>query len=358
MNAIQNATRNAILFLLVLGLTPIYSESVMEKASAKRVQLIKVLRTLRPMINNFPCEPFPECMPPEAGDKQGMQATERPKRFEDAKRVYQEGLIYYFEGNYVNAWSRFLDTEMRVEALLEGLSQFYIDRTDEMMRDAIEKKDENNPTDKSVVEITIDYGPGSKLVRDYTRDREAPHTERRYEPREVHYFYNRYRIEKNMEKGYEHLGLAKTARMRALTVDKNLAPGQKIDHHHRALRIDYYLDSIYLARRAKLNAEFIFGLKYPYDNYYLQNPFGKTETTRNKTGESVTTDGVTMNWSENSYIYPANLNPVFDKAIPDKYRRDAVDAREMRYADEVDTAIKLRYQQKKPPSFQGGQTTP
>ena len=133
--------------------------SVAEKAQIKRIELVKYLRHVKPLVYNFPCTPFPDCYQiPEGGSK--FQQGERVDLFKDIKRVYQEGTIYYFEGNYLNSYNRFLDAQVRVERLLEDLSQFYLDRTEQMLRDSVEKKNPNDPDDMSVVDIQVEYGPG------------------------------------------------------------------------------------------------------------------------------------------------------------------------------------------------------
>ena len=103
------------------------------------------------------------------------------------------------------------------------------------------------------------------------------------------------------------------------------------------------LDSIELARQAKLNAEFIFALKYPYKNYYMINPTGKTEKIDNENGEVPTIHGIKMNWAKNPYAFPKNLHPIFDLRVPQKWHRDLVDAREKRFDDEIDVHMRFRY---------------
>lgn len=340
------------------------AESVAEKASQKRNELIGYLREIRTMTYNFPCDPYPDCMAaiPQAQPGQPAQKAvpERIKLFMDIKRIYQEGMVYLYEGNYVNSYSRMLDSQVRVEQLLEGLSQLYLDRSEAFLRDAIEKKDPNDPADMSATDISIDYGPNSDKRRQFKKNREIPRDSRTYDPRETHYAYNKYEIERNVAMGYKHLGLAREARRRALTVDANLAPHQRIEPHHRKLRIEFYLDCIRMARLAKLNGERIYQLKYPYDNYALISPFGKTEKIegdnprqpsfpviagqeRDWSTDENSTDANKKPDKSNPYIFPANMNPVFDLRVPEKYRRDASDARDQIYDDQLDININYRY---------------
>jgi len=374
----------ALLSFLCLPLV-VYAESVAEKASEKRNELIRYLREIRTMSYNFPCDPFPDCaaaLPQQTTPATGTTPAttqpsapalpERVKLYNEIKKIYQEGMVYLYEGNHVNSYNRFLDSQARVEKLLEGLSQLYLDRTELMMRDAIEKKDATDPIDRSATDISIDYGANSDKRRDFTKNREIPRDSRAYNPREVHYAYNKYEIERNIEQGYKMLGQAREARRRALTVDANLAPNQRLDPRQRRARIEFYLESIQLARQAKFNAERIFQLKYPYDNYALMNPYGKTEAIRGDAPRAAvlpTIGGEKRDYSvnpnpspiapvldhpqyqstgkaedkSNPYIYPAKLNPVFDLRIPEPYRLDASDARDQIYDDQIDINVKYRY---------------
>ena len=319
--------------------------SVAEKAQKRRIEIIHYLRFMKPMIMNFPCEPFPDCYIKLKKEKKLKEAP-RAAAFAEVKRVYQEGMIYFYEGQYLKAYNRFLDSQSRTEAILEGLSQHYINRTEVMLREAIEKKTEADPTDMTVVDVSIEYGPDSKKRRDFSDLRESPNTSRRYDPKEVHWAQNKWYIEQNVKKGYERLGLARKARGLALQVDKNFKKEQKITPTERQKRIEFYLAAIKLCRQAKRNAAYIYQLKYPYDNYAIFNQFGTTEAGRFEAETTPKIENVSMNWSKNPYVLPKRLHPVFDLRLPAKYRRDASDSRNMVYEEEVDILIRMRYYDK------------
>lgn len=345
----------AVLLCLTLGVfvapqaTNAYS--VAEKAQLKRIELVQYLRKLKPMVYNFPCKPFPECYQPPEDGKIYTQTGARVDLFKDIKRVYQEGTIYYFEGNYLNAYNRFLDAQVRTERLLEDLSQFYLDRTEQMLRDSIEKKNPDDPEDMSVVDIQVEYGPASRKRRDFQNDRDAPLSKRRYKAKEAHWAYNKYRIEKNVEKGYEHLGLAKLARQRALRVDRNLTKNQRLTPAQRKARIEFYLGSIRMAQLAKVNGAFLYQLKYPFDNYALHNVHGFSEGGRFEERAVPKIEDIRMNWTENPYVLPKKLHPAFDLSMPAVYRRDISDAQGMIHEEEVDILVRMRYYDDKPESF-------
>ena len=344
------------LLILAIAFTVPYrtveSFSVAEKARAKRLEVISYLREMRPMVFNFPCEPFPDCNADADNDGEAVDLKKRVKDYNQIKRVYQEGLVYFFEGSYVNAYNRFLDSQRRTQNLLEEVSQSYLDRTEHMLRDAIEQKTPDSEEDLSIVDISVEYGPSSRLRKDFDEDRESPNEERRYNPRLHHYMINKYHIEANMEKGYKQLGLARKVREKAIMVDSGLPKHRKTTPDHIKKRIEFFLASIRLARHAKSNAYFIFQHKYPYDNYALQNPNGKTETRDENVGNIPTLDGKQMIWTENPYLSLKKLHPIFDLRLPDKYRRDAIDIRSEVYTEEVNQNVKFKYHKKKPESLQ------
>lgn len=322
------------------------AESIIEKSETKRIELMEYFRLLRPMAYNYPCYPFPECLSGVSMEKPG----ENVEKYKVAKRFLQEGIMFHYEGNYVNSYNSFLEGQKYLEEILESVSQTMIDRAAEMMQAAIEKKNPADPRDANAIDISIDFGRKSENMRDYKKVRDAAYEDKRYDPRQHHFAMNRYQIEKNIEMGYRHLALAKMARQKGIDVDKYFRPGQQISPDQINKRIEFYVVSIDLARKTKLNAEYIFHLKYPYDNYSLMNPFGKTEKFDKapKPPETPTIAEVKMNWSENPYLLPKDLKPIFDLTFPEEFRRDAVDARNARYDNEFDINLMLKYIKNKP----------
>ncbi len=337
--------------LLTFFQSPVAAQSVMEKTVQQRNDLIRYLRAMRPMAFNFACDPVPECINsvPEAERKN--EPWERIKKYNEAKKIYQEGLIYLYEKDYINAYNRFLDAQTRVEHILEDLSQAYIDRTEIMLRDSIEVKDpEAGDLDLSVVDISMEYGPKTQKRRDFQIPREAGIEDRRYHPKTHRFAKNKYHIEENMKKGYEHLFLAKEARTKGLNAGVNLPTHRDERVVARRKKIEHFLDSIRMARLAKFNAEKIYHLKYPFDNYALQSPFNKTEHDKrnNKQGQDPVIDGFLMEWHKHPYLLPKNLHPIFNLSIPEKYRIDVVDIRDWRYDDERNVFLEFKYQKVAP----------
>ncbi|MBM9501887.1 hypothetical protein JWG44_16655 [Leptospira sp. 201903071] len=362
--------KRLILILIAISILPlsVFGEAVSSKAYKKRVELLTYLRVIEPIVRNYKGEVAGgqnqqnTGTQPATGNQTGTTPEpegDRVKKYKELKRLYQEGLQYYFENNHVNAYRRFLEAQLGTEMLLEELSQYYVERSDEILKAAIEKKNQNNPEDRNLVDIAIELSKNSYIVKDMTADRESPLTRRMYNPREFHYVTNKYAIEKNMETGYKFLGLAKETRNNALKIEKHLEKHQKLQPSHRKHRIEHYLAAIQLCRDARANAINIFKLKYPYDNYFLFKSDAKTEAIKDDEGkagpsEAVTLQGATYDFSQNPTLeYDHRMSPVFDRRIPEEYRRDAVDVLEKIFDDEVKNRIFLKWDPEKRKQLMG-----
>ena len=106
-----------------------------------------------------------------------------------------------------------------------------------------------------------------------------------------------------------------------------------------------------MAQQAKINAAFLYQLKYPFDNYALHNVHGYTEQGEFEERAVPKIEDVRMNWTENPYVLPKSLHPAFDLSLPAQYRRDTSDSQGMIYEEEVDIVVRMRYYDDKPESF-------
>ncbi|MCC5814417.1 MAG: hypothetical protein JJT78_06650 [Leptospira sp.] len=334
--------------LFWIPLTEAMAQAVSLKAYDKRVEIITYLRELEPMVRNFPGND-PEGKPVTTMYAEEGKQGHRIVKYEEIKRIYQEALQYYFEGQYVASYRRFLEAQIAIEKMTEELSQLYVLRAEEMMKTAMERKNPNNPLDKTIVDISIEYGKGTYTRNVMAENREAPYSRRMYEPKEYHYVTNRYGIEKNIEMGYQFLGLAKQARIDALAVEKHLEKHQTLNPRKRKFRIEKYFGAINLCRDSKANAVNIFKLKYPYDNYYLQKSDAKRESFRDIDnneieGDVVKLEGTTYDFTKNPYIkHDRRLQATFDIRVPEQFRVDLADSRGRVYEKDTDSQLFLRY---------------
>jgi hypothetical protein len=340
---IKSMTGKTMKILLVLlaflaGLTQVQADPVMSKANETRVDLLKYLRTLEPIVRNYPGK-----------DKDGKEASfeapagaegDRIVKYNAIKRLFQEGVMYYYEGRYPNSYRRFLEAQLNVENLLEDISQMYIESTDEILKASLEKKDakgddngeyKNATIDKDFVDISVEYGRGSDIISNFKTNRETPAYGRIYEPREYHYAINKGKIENSVSTGYKLLGQAKAAKLYALKLEQRLERHQKLQPDHRKFRIEKYIDVVTKCRDAKKVAFNIYSLKYPLDNEYLQKD------------EKFKLEGEENNYRVNPYVVQAKLHPLFDNRIPAIYRRDAVDVMGRVFIDDVNEMIKFKH---------------
>lgn len=361
--------KKLLVFTIAMFVAPaiLHGEAVSMKAYKKRVELLTYLREIEPIVKNYPGDPK------NAQNQQGQQPAagaqqqgdgDRLAKYKELKRLYQEGLLYFFEGNHVNSYRRFLEAQLGMEILLEEISQTYVERTEEILKTALEKKNPSNPQDRALVDIAVEYGTGSYARADIKENREAPFFRRMYNPREYHYVTSKYVIEKNMELGYHFLGEAKETRNNALKIEKHLEKHQKLQPVHRKFRIEQYLAAINLCRDARANAINIFKLKYPYDNYFIQRSDAKSEELRNEYGEItpaevVSIEGITYDFTQNPLVrLDARMSPVFDKRIPDEYRRDAVDVLGRVFDDEIANRLYLKWDFEKRKALLGDKVPP
>ncbi len=325
-----------VLFTFLLGsFSHLYADGIMAKVYELRVDLLKYLRNVEPMVRNYPGK-----------NKEGKEADfeapegqegERIAKYNDIKRLFQEGIMLYYEGRYSNSYRRFLEAQLNLENLLEELSQYYIETTDEILKASIERKAndadyanlDDKKYDKDIIDISVEYGRGSYTVRQHGEDRESPIVGRGYAPREFHYRVNKSQIEGSVETGYKMLGLAKDTRLRALKIERSLEKHQKLQPEHRKFKIERYLEVIARCRDARLAAMNIFRLKYPYENEYLQKD------------EKVELVGVSNNYRLNPFTNISKPHPIFDRRIPAHFRRDAVDIDGRIFIEEVNNKIKL-----------------
>lgn len=361
----QTMKKIIISLTLIFGFQSLFAEPIMSKAYQKRVELLGYLRTLEPIVKNYrgnDKDGKPALLKAEAG-KEG----ERIKRYSEIKKLFQEGLTDYFEGDYSNSYRRFLEAQVDTEQLLEEISEFYIEGTAEILKAAVfvkDAKDYEDPAfdakegnkkvgdslkdvDRELVDISVEYGRGSKNVNEFRENREAPYVSRQYDSKEYHFATNKYAIEQNTEAGYKALGQAKKARIEALKIERNLERHQKLQPVHRKYRIEKYMDVIARCRDAREAAINLFRLKYPYDNYYLQKDdkttLGKIVLTDAKGEETVADKGKSMNYRLNPHVWPKNINPVYDRRIPERYRRDASDLLGKVYEEEVEENVQLKF---------------
>lgn len=287
------------------------------------------------MAYNFPCRDLPKC-----AEGKAIEELERVKEYNEIKRIYQEGLILFFEQDFLSTNAKFNDAARRTDRMLEGLSQTYLDRAGDMLRAVVQQKDPKDKTDLSLVDIMIEFAPNSQLRQTLATDR-VPDSKRTYDPKIYRYVVARDRIGQSLARGFAYLKDAKAVRQRALSVQKTDPTKGELPADLLPQRIDYYMASIRTARLAKLNAATVFRLKYPHANYPLQHPKGSEESDKGKASPTAEIAGTRLQWGRHPYILQKNLKAAFDLRLPEEYRPDAVDLAGRIYAEEVQRYVRL-----------------
>ena len=95
-----------------------------------------------------------------------------------------------------------------IDHILTDLTRVYIDRAEEMLREAVAKKVIEDENDRTASEIMLDYSASSHKRKIFKKERVATGVVRSYNAKEVNWVKNRHRIYSNLKKGYQHLGIA------------------------------------------------------------------------------------------------------------------------------------------------------
>ena len=220
---------------------------------------------------------------------------EQKKEYEVIKDEYLAGLSLFLETNYVDSYKTQLAAQKKLEKLFEQLSLDYIERTSTMLQRVI----------KNFVELRVKFDNKSELVRRYGVDID-PADDRSYDPTEYHLTYDRHTIFRNIQMGYERLSDARRIRKGGIDLEKWFEEGKEPDPRYHAMRIERYLAAINICRKSKLNVVKIYQLLNRNDIYTVQ-----TEE------------------RDNRFAVESNLPPVLDPRIPDEFKKDASDAKNL-----------------------------
>lgn len=280
------------LSILVLSLVlggAIFAENVAEKAKHKRSEALNQIVYLEVPLRNF-----------------GSEKPELVTQYKSVKDKYAVALGFYFEDNFVESYKIFLDVQNNLEKLYEQVSLFYIDRTNSVLQQSV----------KEATEIEIRFNRKSPFASQaigktreaglrITQDKKEKELEKRlYDPKDIHYLYDKKAMIDNIDYGFMQLGQAKLARQKAMDLEKWLEKGKAMPATMKKARIESYKAVIDLCRQAKVNGIMVMQLNRIYDNYELQTKF-----------------------KDSYFMKEKRLDPVFDFTIPDEYKKDANDSR-------------------------------
>ena len=274
---------------ILLGIGSLSAINVAEKAKYKRAEALEQLVYLEVPLKNF-----------------GAEKPELAQQYADVKQKYTVALSFFFEDNFVESYKLFLEVQNSIEKLYEQVSLFYIDRTNTVLQQAVKEATEiemryNRKAPFATQTIGKKREAGVRIAQD---KKETQLEKRLYDPKDIHYLYDKKAIMDNIDVAYMQLGQAKVARQKALDLEKWLEKGKQMPATMKKSRIESYKGVIELCRQAKVNGIHVMQLNRIYDNYELQTKF-----------------------KDNYFMKEKRLDPVFDFAIPDEFAKDASDSR-------------------------------
>ena len=282
--------RKTTALLILLAAAPFaFAENVAEKAKYKRAEALEQIVYLDVPLRNF-----------------GSEKPELVKLYDDVKQKYAVALSFFFEDNFVESYKLFLDVQNSLEKLYEQVSLFYIDRTNIVLQQSVKEATEieirfNRKAPFATQKIGKEREAGVRIAAD---KKQTQLEKRLYDPKDVHYLYDKKAMIDNIDYGYMQLGQAKVARQKAMDLEKWLEKGKAMPPTMKKERINSYKAVIDLCRQAKINGIMVMQLNRIFDNYELQTKF-----------------------KDNYFMKEKRLDPVFDFAIPDDYKKDANDSR-------------------------------
>lgn len=278
---------STLLFAAVFS--SLIAENVAEKAKYKRSEALNQIVYLDVPLKNF-----------------GSEKPELVTQYADLKKKYSVALSFFFEDNFVESYRVFLEVQNGLEKLYEQLSLFYIDRTNVVLGQAVKEATEieiryNRKAPFATQAIGTKREAGVRIAQD---KKESQLEKRLYDPKDIHYLYDKKAMIDNIDYGYSQLGLAKVSRQKAMDLEKWLEKGKAMPPTMKKSRIETYKGVIDLCRQAKINGIMVMQLNRIFDNYDLQSKF-----------------------KDNYFMKEKRLDPVFDFSIPDDFAKDASDTR-------------------------------
>ncbi|MDR3238324.1 MAG: hypothetical protein LBT84_07465 [Spirochaetia bacterium] len=269
----------SITFIFFLAFTvEAFSLSPAEKAKKNYQFTLLLIRTFRIPVENF-------------------APSENLSQYDKIKEAFFEARENFYGQNYVVAYQKYATMKADLIPFATDLAQNYLTRTKDLL-DAATKYSAN---------LLTDYTKSTPILRDIKEPRNPVRNEQVYKddytPKTYHLFYHGRIIETYIKEGYSTYYQA-----------KNLFDDPEIEYMKQNEKrspedMDYilerYLSIIKLCRTSK---------QYGVEVYKLYNINDLADLS-----------------AQNNNISTINLDPTIDVRIPDKYRIDAVDNRNLVY---------------------------
>jgi hypothetical protein len=251
----------------VLFSTAAYSFSAAVKSTQNYGFTQNALRQIKVMVDNF-------------GDEQ------MKKNYSESEALFLEAAEDYYGQNFVGSELKFVKLKRDLISMLGAIGDLYLKRTKEIL-DSIAKQS---------IQILIEYSKDSSMASYLRQPFDPLHDIKLIDPDKYHLFYDREKIAANIREGFKKYEKAKSIFNDpeiALLKQKEKLPMDSIN-----MIITSYIAVVTLCRDAKENGIEIYKI-------LKINELGKSMV--------------------KYHIIHANIMPVFDDRIPDKYKIDAND---------------------------------
>ena len=279
--------------LLVFTCETAFPISIGVRSSQDYYFTMKVLRQIKPMIENF-------------------KTDDLYKKYENLLKGFESATLDYYSNNFDSSVVKFYNLKLEMMKFLQELSDVYLKRTNDLLARSIK--------DNDAVNVFLEYNKQSGYVEYFKKPfdplRDVKPYNEKFTARDFHFFYDSPKIEDWLHSGYYYHG-------QALKIynDKEiefLKSRKKIKSEHIDLIIEKYLDVIGYCRTAKQCALEI------YKNH---------------------NDFETLSIMDKYKIRKDQITPIFDDRIPEEFKVDAVDNVKLLYYVEVERRKKALGQQ-------------
>lgn len=282
---------NLLLFLLTIAciITPAYAVSPAVKSQDDYVYLLRQLRDIQVMVNNFANE-------------------DQKKKFEEVKDDFRSASIDFYAHNFVyydkdakKHRIKYYLVKSKLVILLEDLAREYIKRTGNILRS----------TSKQTFNILVKYNKGgySKYFIQPTNPVSVIKEQKIYQPDEYHLYRDKSIIEEYIRRGYKALQDGK----QAFNDPEVAILKTKKERRNEDLNfmIGKYYDTIAQCRKAKMLGIEIYKIIHLYNLMAVRTTLEKYN------------------------IPTGNPEPIFDVRIPEDFKIDANDNLQLIHSHEV-----------------------
>jgi len=270
------------LAILILVSETAFPVSVGVRSSKDYIFTTKVLREIKPMVENF-------------------KTDESYKEYQSIQAGFEDAVKDYYGTDYDSSYIKFYNLKLQMMNFLDGLSKSYIERTRFLLDNALK--------DTNAIKIFVEYNKHSATVRYFRKPFNPlidvmPYNEE-FKASDFHFFYDAPKIEDYIRSGYHYHGQAKlvyNGRDIEFIRSRKKIKTENIDYV-----IERYLVVIDLCRQSKQCALEIYKNKNDYNTGAILEKYN---------------------------IRKSQITPIFDDRIPEDYKVDAVDNIKLFYSIE------------------------